>query len=510
MKTYLVELNAYDTSTSTIITLYWSSESFKAFSNNDTDRPNQYYEPRLIDIGVMNKRMFSQGKTSGQSSINGGIITVSNADNALDYLLNFGLDGRDVRVFLGDIGSSFNTFTEIMNGTIKQPIFSFSKGSEGQIKFVIRDKRQKIEHHIQTNLYLGTNSGATGNEGLPQDIKGNPKPLCFGYCQNVSAIPVNTSALRYQVHDGQINDVIACYDKGVQLTKVTTQPAAGQYSVDTMNGIITLGSTPAGSITCDVYGAAPSGVYKTTVADIVEHILLTYGGISTSEINSASLSALNTKNSSIVGIYVDSQTNITNIIDKLCGSIGAYWFFDRLGMFIMGRFEAPALSSSTFSDNDLIELERVQSSDEDKGIPSHRVIVTYSVNFTVQSSDSLAGGVTESRRAFLEKDVRSAYSTDSNVIITHPLATAISRESFLVYESDALSEASRVLNLYNIMRDFYKIILPNDVITSQLNLGDTITIKINRFGLNQGKDFIITALADQSPDVGKTEIEIWG
>lgn len=510
MKTYIVELKGYDTTNSLEKTLYWSSSSFNPFASDDVDRPNQYYQPRLTDIGVINRRMFSSGRTYGSSNVNGGVVTVSNADNALDYLLDWGFDGREVRVLLGDIGSAWSTFTEIMKGTVKQPVFSFSKKSASAIEFIIRDRQQELEIPIQANLYLGTNSGATGDEGLAQDIKDKPKPLSFGQCSNVTAIPSNTSALRFQVHDGEINDVTACYDKGISLSKVASPPGASQYSVDTATGIIEVGSNPAGTITCDVKGAAPSASYKTTVADIVEHILLTYGGIVAGDINSTALTALNTANSSVVGMYISSSTSITNVLDQLCNSVGAYWFFDRLGVFQIGRFEAPATSIDTFTDDELLELDRIQSSDDDKGIPSYRVEIEYDTNFTVQPSDSLAGAVTDLRRAYLELGARSITDEDTSVQTAHLLAPVINRKSLLVVSANASTEVTRVLSLYKIRRDFYRLILPNEVINTLLELGDTITIKFNKFGLDAGNDFVIIAISDQSPEINQTEIEVWG
>ena len=510
MQTYIVELNGYDTTNLVEKTLYWSSASFKAFATGDSDRPDQYYQPRLNDVGVINRRMFAQGRTFGASNVNGGVITVSNADNGLDYLLDWGFDGREVRVLLGDVGSAWSTFTEIMKGTVKQPVFTFSKKSASEIEFIIRDRRQELEIPIQDNLYLGTNSGSTGDEGLEQDIQDKPKPLSFGQCSNVTAIPSNTSALRFQVHDGEINDVNACYDNGISLTKVASPPGASQYSVNTTTGIIEVGSNPSGTITCDVKGAAPSASYKTTVADIVEHILLTYGGIVAGDINSTALSDLNTANSSVVGLYVSSNTNITNVLDSLCNSIGAYWFFDRLGVFQIGRFEAPATSIDTFTDNELIELDRIQSGDDDKGIPSYRVEIEYDKNFTIQSGDSLAGAVTDLRRAYLELGTRSITDDDTSVQTAHLLSPVINRQSLMVVAANATTEAARVLTLYKTRRDFYKVVLPNEVIVTLLELGNTITIKFNKFGLDAGKDFVIVAISDQSPEVNQTEIEVWG
>lgn len=507
MNTYLVEISGYDTVNSVVKTLYFSSASFPAFSSGDADRSNTFYEPRILDVGSIARRMFSTGTTYGRNTANGGIISIDNSDGAYDYLLDWGFDGRLIRVLIGDTGGDWSTFIEILNGTLTQPFFSFTKNSPASIDFVARDKNQELEVNIQDTLYLGTNSGATGDEGLVDDLKGSPKPLCFGHCFNVTPKQCNSSALRFQVHDGQINDVPALYDNGVTLTKVVTPPVAGQYSVDTATGIITLGGSPAGQITCDVEGYSPSGVYKTSVADICESILLNYGDIVAGDINSTAITNLNTANNDVVGIYIVNHRSISTVLDELCASVGGYWFFDRVGVYQTGQLTSPATSVKTYTDIEFVGIDRFKSSDVDKGIPVHNVILNYKKFYTVQNGDALAGSVTVTRTGELATEFRTSSSEDASVLTAHLLSPEIERDSLITVEVDALAEALRLLNLYKVRRDFFKIVVPRGDL---LELGNTITIKSDRFGLRAGKNFVIIAITDQYPEDNLTELEIWG
>ena len=507
MNSYLIEITGYDTANSVEQILYFSSVSFPPFAGSDLHRPHQYYEPRVLDIGGIARRMFSTGTTYGRNSPNGGAITIDNSGGVYDHLLDWGFDGRRVQIFYGDVDDSWSQFTKILDGTLTQPFFSLGKDSAASIEFVARDKNQTLESNIQTNLYLGTNSGSTGDEGLADDLKGTVKPLCFGHCFNVTPRQSNSAGLRYQVHDGQISDVPACYDNGVSLTKVGGTPSAGQYSVDTANGIITLGGSPAGLVTCDVQGHAPSGVYKTTVADICESVLLNYGGITGSEINSTALTALNTANSSVVGIYLSRATTMTRVLDELCAAIGGYWFFDRLGVYQTGRFEEPSTTSKTYTDIELIEFDSFRSSDVDKGVPVNKFVLNYKKIYTVQNADALAGSVSVERSGFLATEYRSSASEDASVLAVHLLSPEVERESLITVEADANTESIRLLNLYKEKRSFYRIVVPQG---DFLELGESIEIVSNRFGLQNGKDYVIISIVDQSPEDNMTELEVWG
>ena len=132
-----------------------------------------------------------------------------------------------------------------------------------------------------------------GVEGVEDDLKGKPKPRCYGECLNVSPPWVNTSKLIFQVHDGLIEDIVTVYDKGVALTKgdpigslatlLTTTPTAGEwdyYLGSASDGAyFRLGSSPAGLITADVKGDKFGGTYRTTVADMIKTIAERDGGL---------------------------------------------------------------------------------------------------------------------------------------------------------------------------------------------------------------------------------------
>lgn len=275
-------------------TLYVSSSRIPPFPPDDPDRPNQVYDPRVIDPGNFTRQMFSGRSLFTPSEGNGGVVIIANADGALDYLFQHTFNGRTLRILLGtNTPINWASYQTVLIGTIDQATFSFSSSQPSQIIFRVRDKKALLNKPIQSVKFLGNNSLPDGVEGVEDDLKGKPKPKCFGECFNVSPPLVNTSKLIFQVHDGVIEEIVTVYDKGVALTKgdpiasvaamLTTTPAAGEWDYYLGSGsdgaYFRLGSSPAGAITADVKGDKYGGTYRTTVGDIVKTIAERMGGL---------------------------------------------------------------------------------------------------------------------------------------------------------------------------------------------------------------------------------------
>ena len=143
--------------------------------------------------------------------------------------------------------------------------------------------------------------------------------------------------LIYQVHNGEVEDILAVRDKGVVLTDSTTDVAnfaalvsqsvtAGQYATCLAEGYIKLGQSPAGLITVDLEGSTLGGTYSGSVGDIVNYIAGTIEGLT---VNSASITALNSLTTAVVGYYTGiNDVQVQQILDELCDSIGAFWGFN--------------------------------------------------------------------------------------------------------------------------------------------------------------------------------------
>jgi hypothetical protein len=511
---WLLEFEAYNKTTLEVETFYFSTSALRPFPSTDEDRPDTWYEPRLKDPANFERYLFGKGRISGSSSINSGIIELANSDGDLDFLFDYGLDGRKLTILVGYEGMSFAEFEPVLAGTMEAPAHNWNKTSSN-IQLKIRDRQSEVmKLPLQVNRYAGTNSGADGVEGTENDIKGNVKPLCFGECLNVTAIPVNTVLNIYQVHDGEIFAVDNVYDNGVALTfdddyeDLTALQSAsisgGYFGTCLALGLFRTGGTPSGRITADVKGEA-FGSYVVSVSLIILKILLGYGGLLETDIDEPAFTALEGLNSSTVGIYIDDEISIGEVLDKLVTSIGSYWTTTDDGLFTVGRLTEPSETPiKIWEKEDILEIERAAF-----GLPCYESRVLYAKNWTVQT-DGLAESVSSERRAFLAKEFRSGIFSDVDILTPHPLANINTIESLLVNLAPAEEEAERMLNLLSVPRQILRVVVPLEDSAAIRKLGSTHQIKINRYGMELGKNFVLTGIAPSIPNATFMTLEMWG
>jgi hypothetical protein len=394
-------------------------------------------------------------------------------------------------------------------------------------------------HYWKFNEGSGTNasdsaSGADGTlssglGGLPAwvssceggpEIAGTPKPLCYGKCLNVEAVCVSTTDLIYQFHDTTVSSIDAVYDNGVALTLdtaqinfetfITTTPTAGQYDSYAALGMVRLGSSPAGKITGDIQGNVTSA-YVDSFGDIVTDIVTVRGRagdllVNPTDLDTAAFSAITGRPTGGMGIHIRQPENISSALDKLASSVGGYWGFTRASLLTVGIFGLPSTASGLTEitvDDDTFSISPIATS-----VPAYRIRVGYQRNYTVQSRD-VAGAVSEARRDFLEKQVRESTFEDPGLLTAHPLARdlVLGDLGLMDAKADADAEARRQFKIYG--RDAYMYSIETALQLLEKNVGDTILLKWDRYGLTSGKEFVITRLVYELGDTFGITADVW-
>lgn len=505
---YIVEITAAIDAAGTTTVLRYAS---KPYTTKPTDTPvNTFYDDRITNPASISRSLYSNGTTSGASRVNYGAVELSNVDGGLDSILKYSFDGRSLVIKIGNEGDAYSAFTTILNGTMEQVEFTFSK-----VTILARDKLAIVDMPLQTTLYAGNNALPDGVEGVA-DIAKSPKPLLYGQVFNIAPIMVNSSKLTYQINDGAIQSVSNVYDKGIALTagadyaNVTAlhaaSPASGTFVTCLALGYIRLGAVPTGLLTCDATQGAASS--NRTVAQILKAMALK-AGIASGDINASDVTALDTANNSVIGIWIDGADSAMVAMDKVAQSIGAYFGFDALGSLRMGLFTAPTGSATLEIDiNNILSIEHSRTNDTDKGIPAWRVNLSYQKNYSVQDFD-LAGAVTAARRSVLSLPALTKSAEDTAIKTQYTLAPTIEKESLLVDATAAQTEATRLLNLYKTSRDLYTVTIALDLTTTLPDLNNIVNITMNRFGLNSGKLFKIIGIeSDYSKN--RATLTLWG
>jgi len=380
--------------------LYYASGL--GFSSAPGDIPaNTHFDARIgqpLDVGRI---VFAPGSTSGSSRVGYGDLVLINDDGALDALIDYGFDGRQIIIRRGLQNDLYpGNFTVVFTGTMEQPEIN-----EQSVLIRVRERRYELDSPFQTTKYAGNNSLPDGLEGVEEDLKGKPKPILWGSVFNIAPPCVNSARLVYQVHDGSLEggDVTAVYDNGLELSQGADyssesdllddaqEPEPGYYRVYKMGGYFRLGSSPAGQITCDTHrGANTADRYPGRLfADVLKQ-----AGFTAADYNQTDLGTLDTNAGYELGVWINSETTYRPILDDIAGSVGAWWAPDRDGVLRIKQLVAPSGTSviSFVADDLLAPIARIPTRDAGRGVPTYKTIVQYGKNYTVQHLQLLGEG----------------------------------------------------------------------------------------------------------------------
>ena len=500
---YLADIKAWNGAAE--VTLYFSTGTGWISQSGDTPA-HTWYEPRISQPAFMRRDAFTSRRTFGRSAVSFGELVLSNPDGALDYMADYAFDGRAILLKVGTLTKpGAPTWTTVLAGKIEQATFNWS-----QLVLRIRDRQIDLDRPFQTTKYLGTNN-EMGVEGWP-DIQGRPKVKCRGLVYNVPPPCVNQSKLIYQVNDGAAS-TLAVYDNGVSLVQGAdytnlsqlqgTPPSVGEWRSCPTLGMFRLGSTPAGQITADVDQGATDA--DNTAAQIMQNIAITEGGIDPGDVSSADVTALDVANNSVIGIWSDSETTCSAMLDLCANAVGAYWGFDNLGVLRMAQLRAPSGTPDlTITATEILSIERAPSRDENRGLPVWRVKLGYKRIWQLQTE--VAGVISSARRTELGAPYRIVVSDDATVQTAHPFAKEMLIDTVLTNPVDAEAEAERRLWLYHSENAIFDVTIAIDgSIGADLNIDDVVSIDIDRYDMTGGRLFRVIGLL---PDLRRNRVDL--
>lgn len=495
MKIWLVEITD-----SSGIRRYSSS----GYTTRPGDTPaNTPYPPRLQNPANYSRSVRGEG---GRASAGGGEIVLTNPDGALDGLFD-AVDGRQLRLLTVDRDAAYSTATLVLRATMEQAEYSWNR-----VRIGLRDRATELaDQVVQTEKYAGTCIDGTvkNAEGRPEDIKGTPKPLCYGSVHSVPAIPADVFNLVYQVNDGAVAS-IAVYDQGVSLTNAgddanlatlyAASITAGQYRTCLSQGYFRLGGSPNGIVTADVVQGATAA---DRTAAVILQALAARGSVT--DVDTTAFTALDTANSAVLGLWIDMERNIADTMDEVARSIGAWWGFDRTGNLTCGRLESPSGTSvATFTRVEMLNGFQRDQTD----LPAYTTVVKYRRNWWQLIGGDVAGSVSDANRAALAQDFRSVTATDATVLTTHLLAREIEQYTLIDDATAAQTEATRLQALFGVRRSQYRVPVSAEYAAS-VGLGDVVTLTLPRFGMSAGVQFVVLGITENAAR-NVTELTVWG
>lgn len=517
---YLVEITAYDPDIPGTTTLRYTSGTGMMTRPSETPA-NAWFDPRLQEPISFRRTMFSNARVTGGGTVGTGDIVLNNQDQALAYLRDLGIDGRDVVVRVGPQGAAYPSgYTTFLTGTAEQ----VEVGAR-TVTIRLRDKLQLLAQPVQATLYAGTNAAGSGAEGTADDIKNQRKPLLFGVRDQLTPLLVNAQKRTYQIHDGVLHAINAVYDQGVALTPSGTDRAnlaaleaaaiaAGQYDTCKALGLFRLGDKPIGKVTADARGDATGG-YVNKPGEIVQRILTQRCGISGGDLDSSSFTTLNAAATMECGLYITGETTRQQAIDQVLASCGGWLNHTRAGLWQVGQLLAPSGSPAfTFTDVEIEALDAVATRDAEAGVPIWRVKLR-GLPYDALARTDLSTSVAEADIPRLLAPWREAVASDASVQTTHLLAGELVRDTAIQDLTALGTEAARVLALHQVRRDYTQAAVWLTQARAAVDLGSLVRLTTTRLGYGSSRDFRVVGIELDSIAVGagrrpQLKLDLWG
>lgn len=446
-------------------TMYLAS---RPYTTSSADTPsNTMYDPAIIG-GVSIKENLS---LNNKVSISYGDIEIDNTYGKKDSWFDYIFVNREIKLYIGDLRWPRTDFYLIFDGVIAD----ISARSLSSINLVLLNKLDKLNNPITEELLPTVN---TTNEVIV--------PQVFGEVFNISPIVTDNviNTLEHQVHGDGIEDVIEVRDNGVPVS----------ITKNLSNGKFTLDQSPYGQITASVQGHK-SGTYYNDIANIVKIIVKDFGPtehrFTDSDIDLTNFSDFTTNNPQPVGIYTSSGENRLTMCNKLSASLGAQLTMTSTGLLRIIQLDIPGSGNSYTIDLNDVEANSVKVSSKPEVVGATKI--AYCKNYTVQDSN-IAAGVPSNSADLFKTEWLYETETNATTISNYKLSTEVEQQdTLLLSKSDAEAEAARRNALWDQARYIYTMKAYGHMLV--VELGDSITLKDRRFGLQAGSTGTVVSIS---------------
>lgn len=461
----LVEVNVK--SSGTEITRYLSTG---AYVTAPTDTPaNQQYLPILTSGLQYTEKLDIEG-TGGLS---GGDLTIANYNGERDSWLDDVWDNRSIVAWIGDPSWARSDFQMIFNGIVA----TIDSKDEKTLTLTILDKLQRLNTPATEQKIGDVNTTNPPN-------KDNLFKLSFGEVHNVTPELLDATLLKYQVHNGPIEDIIEVRDNGVAvgITKSLT------------DGTFTLSHSSAGTITASVQGDKNT-TYVNTIAGVIRRLATSFGTVgsrySDSDIDLSNFTAFDTACPQPVGVYLESGDNVLTTCQDLAKSVDARLVTSRSGLLRLIQVDINGTGTPVDIGPSQIMSDSLKISS--RPLVQASIKLGFDKNYTVQ--DNLLTSIPDEHKKLFAQEWLTTTSTNATAKADYKLNAAPPQtDTMLLRRVDAVTEADRRVALWSTPRSVFQFTGTADLISS-LTLGCAVTLTYPRFGLSSGKNGVVVSLS---------------
>lgn len=406
---------------------------------------------------------------TGEPSIGSGDIELSNENGLRDEWLTYVWKNRRITVRIGDPRWDYADFRLVFDGVISH----FTSTNSNNLIIQLLNKLDRLNEPA-LSVKLG-GSGTNADKLIP---------AVLGEVHNITPLLINNDQT-YQVHSGPIEDIIEVRDNGDPRSDIVESLSTGQFTVDEFAVV--------GQITASVQGTK-DGVYYNDIANLVKILAKNYGPsyqrFVDSDLDLDNLDAFSLAHPDPVGIYIDSEQGVLAAAQELAKSVGAQIICTSLGKLRLVQLAIPTSSGKELTPNDFdYRTLRISETTQVKAA----VKLAYCKNYTVQTS-GLAAGLPVSSLDLFKEEWLTVTEQDSAVASLYRLTEEPEQENTLLLRTvDATAEAVRRLEMWKVPRQVFEMECRAHMLLTEL--GDTLTIKHPRYGLQDGKNGIVIGVS---------------
>ncbi len=405
---------------------------------------------------------------TGDAGLSGGDIELDNADGALDGWLHDVWRNRAVKVWSGDPAWPRADFRLVFDG-ILDSVVSTSRAS---LTMVLRDKLQRLNTQI-TEAKLG---GTSPN-------KDALLPVPFGECHNVSPLLTNPATLEYGFL-GAVESTFEVRTNGKPIA-VALNDQAGRFNLTT--------DPFSTTITVSVQGDKGGG-YAPRIAPLVQRIATGFGKaadrFTAADLDLDNLAAFDAAHPQLVGLYVADRGNQAQAIQQLAASVGAQAIMSRAGQLRLVQVALPgtgvpaAIGPAQMKERSLRPVQCLPV--------VAAVKIGFDQNWTVQAS--LTTSIPPAHADLYATEWLTETVVDEAVRARYRLSDdPVQIDTCLKSRADARAEAARRLALNKVPRTIYE--FDGEPEMMMLELGQAVTLRDERFGLQDGVPGVVVLLS---------------
>lgn len=472
------------------------------WTTTPADRPSQTHIPaRLKSAGTFQRELFSGRRVAGRSTASFGELVIANDDGAYDAWLGYGVAGGTVTVRWGEESDAYPSgYSTVYVGRVQSLVADFTS-----LRVRLRDSLELLDRPVVTQSFAGTGGleGSTAVAGkLKQWVSSDP-----GY---IEPILIDAATQLYFVQStgsGGVGASFKLYVGGVEITRgadypdaatcISTAPAAGQCRFWFGPGgdgsvYVRLDAAPAFDVRVYALGYNAASAWSFTGLAAVAGIT---GGTGSLAIGAQ--------------IVDDGSTTYADVMADACTAQFGYFGMTRLGVFTCGVFSTPDVTAmASFGIHNAWNWERQPIQDMDVPVWSVSVSAGTTWPSNVQAS------ATDTLKDYMSRTPVwcSFAGNQSSTLTDNPGADAVSIELRGRHFQNSTQQATFLADYFarfGSRRDFFQCTVQMTDAMLDLELHDTVEIKLPRFSLSAGRNMRIVT---QRIDCDRREITfgLWG